>query len=122
MGSASGTPSRVLGESGGCREREQGHDLQSDAADGVTAEGVIERSGSPALDLGCATGRLLLDYVRDGVDIDGVDASAQMLDLVRAKARRADAAEPALHQQHLEELSLPRRYATILAASSALSS
>jgi hypothetical protein len=32
---------------------------------------VIERSGTPALDLGCATGRLLLDYLREGVDIDG---------------------------------------------------
>jgi SAM-dependent methyltransferase len=81
---------------------------------------VIDRSGAPVLDLGCATGRLLLDYLRDGVDIDGVDASAQMLDLVRTKARQNGLTEPALHQQRLEELALPRRYATILAASSAL--
>lgn len=81
---------------------------------------VIGRSGTPVLDLGCATGRLLLDYLRDGIDIDGVDASAEMLDLVRTKARQDGLVEPALHQQRLEELSLPRRYATILAASSAL--
>ena len=81
---------------------------------------VIARSGTPVLDLGCATGRLLLDYLDDGIDIDGVDASAQMLDLVRAKARRDGLPQPALHRQRLEELSLPRRYATILGASSAL--
>jgi SAM-dependent methyltransferase len=81
---------------------------------------VIDRSGTPVLDLGCATGRLLLDYLRDGIDIDGVDASAQMLDLVREKARRDGLSEPTLHQQRLEQLSLPRRYATILGASSAL--
>lgn len=81
---------------------------------------LIDRCGTPVLDLGCATGRLLLDFLRDGVDIDGVDASAQMLDLVRAKASQERLTEPALHQQRLEELSLPRRYATILAASSAL--
>jgi SAM-dependent methyltransferase len=81
---------------------------------------VIDRSGTPVLDLGCATGRLLLDYLGDGVDIDGVDASAQMLELVRAKAGRDGLTEPGLHQQRLEELALPRSYATILAASSAL--
>jgi SAM-dependent methyltransferase len=81
---------------------------------------VIDRSGTPVLDLGCASGRLVLDYLGDGIDIDGVDASAEMLDLVRAKARRSGLAEPALYQQRLEALSLPRTYATILGASSAL--
>jgi ubiquinone/menaquinone biosynthesis C-methylase UbiE len=81
---------------------------------------VIDRSGTPVLDLGCATGRLLLDYLRDGVDIDGVDASAQMLEVVRDRAKRDGLPEPSLHQQRMEELALPRRYATILAASSAL--
>ena len=81
---------------------------------------VIASSGTPVLDLGCASGRLLLDFLREDVDIEGVDASAQMLDLVRAKASRHGLAEPVLHQQRLEELELPRRYATILAASSAL--
>jgi SAM-dependent methyltransferase len=81
---------------------------------------VIERSGDPVLDLGCATGRLLLDYLGDGVDIDGVDASAAMLDVVRTKARQAGLDEPGLYLQRLEELSLPRSYATVLAASSAL--
>ena len=81
---------------------------------------VIDRSGAPVLDLGCATGRLLLEYLSDGVEIDGVDASAEMLEVVRAKARRQGLGEPALYRQRLEELVLPGRYATILGASSAL--
>lgn len=89
-------------------------------ADRAVFRDVIDRSGTPVLDLGCATGRLLLDFLSDDIDIDGVDASAQMLEVVRAKARRDGLTEPALHQQRFEELSLPRKYATILAASSAL--
>ncbi len=34
---------------------------------------VIRRYGEPVLDVGCATGRLILDYMADGIDVDGVD-------------------------------------------------
>ena len=34
---------------------------------------VISRAGQPALDVGCGTGRLALDYVASGLDVDGVD-------------------------------------------------
>ena len=33
----------------------------------------IAECGEPVLDIGCGTGRLLLDYMQEGVDIDGVD-------------------------------------------------
>lgn len=32
---------------------------------------IIQESGEPALDVACGTGRLLLDYAQEGVDIDG---------------------------------------------------
>ena len=47
----------------------------------------IDRHGGPVLDVGCGTGRLLLDYLMDGIDIDGVDNSPEMLALCREKAR-----------------------------------
>ena len=44
--------------------------------------------GGPVLDLGCGTGRLLIPLARDGFDVVGVDLSASMIGLARAKARR----------------------------------
>jgi SAM-dependent methyltransferase len=69
--------------------------------------------------VGCGTGRLLLDYLRTGLDVDGVDNSPDMLALCRAKAREMTIdVEDRLFQQPMESLSLPRRYATILVPSS----
>lgn len=77
----------------------------------------IQRYGQPVLDVGCGTGRLLLDFMGDGVDIDGVDNSPEMLALCRQKAQQLGL-EPRLYQQQMEELNLPRRYQTILVPSS----
>ena len=67
---------------------------------------------APALDLGCGTGRLLLPYLRDGLDVDGCDVSADMLALCREAAEREGLA-PNLYAQPKHELDLPRRYRTI---------
>jgi SAM-dependent methyltransferase len=85
--------------------------------DRATFRAVIDRYGQPALDIGCATGRLLLDYLAEGIDIDGVDLSPEMLALCRAKAT-ARGLTPTLYQQAMETLTLPRRYRTILVPSS----
>lgn len=77
----------------------------------------IERFGQPALDVGCGTGRLLLDYLAEGIDIDGVDISPEMLDLCRANAARAGLAVNVIAQR-MESLDLPRRYRCILVPSS----
>jgi SAM-dependent methyltransferase len=70
-------------------------------------------AGQPALDAGCGTGRLLLPWLRDGLDVDGCDVSADMLAECRRLAA-ADGLEPALYEQALHELDLPRRYRTIV--------
>src|SRR5688500_758656 len=77
----------------------------------------IQRYGQPVLDVGCGTGRLLLDFMADGVDIDGMDNSPEMLALCRQKAQQLGL-EPRLYQQQMETLELPRRYQTILVPSS----
>jgi SAM-dependent methyltransferase len=79
---------------------------------------IIERQGGPALDVGCGTGRLLLDYLAAGLDVDGVDNSPEMLALCRAKATaRGLDVEGRLHYGEMEKLALPRRYATIFVPS-----
>lgn len=78
---------------------------------------LIEKYGQPALDIGCATGRLVNDYCQQGLDVDGVDLSPDMLAIARRKAAAAGVS-PHFYQQAMEELILPRRYRTIFVASS----
>jgi SAM-dependent methyltransferase len=80
---------------------------------------VISQSGEPVLDVGCGTGRLLLDLMQRGTDVDGVDVSPEMLAICRAKGLGMGL-RPALYEQAIERLDLPRRYRTILAPSSVL--
>src|SRR5262249_38534424 len=48
--------------------------------------GVVDASGQPVLDVGCATGRLVLGYLEDGIDADAVDVSPEMLAIVGRRA------------------------------------
>lgn len=73
----------------------------------------IERYGQPALDAGCGTGRLLIPFLRAGLDVDGCDVSADMLSWCREKAEH-EGLKPQLYQQALHELDLPRTYQTIV--------
>jgi SAM-dependent methyltransferase len=79
---------------------------------------MIERQGGPALDVGCGTGRLLLDYLASRLDVDGVDNSPDMLALCRGKADAAglDVAGR-LHLGEMQALALPRAYACIFVPS-----
>ena len=77
----------------------------------------VKKYGQPVLDVGCGTGRILLDFMGQGIDIDGVDNSPDMLALCKEKAEKLNL-KPALYQQAMTELSLPRKYQTILVPSS----
>src|SRR4051795_1843603 len=72
----------------------------------------IERGGGPALELGCGNGRLLVGYAREGFDVEGVDASADMLEICAAHGRAAGP-DLALHHADWVTLDLGRTYATI---------
>jgi len=72
----------------------------------------IEDDGQPALDVGCGSGRLLIPYLRAGLDVDGCDVSADMVARCREKAE-SEGLSPKLSVQPMHELDLPRRYRTI---------
>ena len=72
----------------------------------------IEDGGQPALDVACGTGRLLVPYLRAGLDVDGCDVSADMIALCREKAG-LQGHSPNLYVQPMHALDLPRRYRTI---------
>ncbi len=78
---------------------------------------IIRQSGEPALDVACGTGRLLLDYAAEGVDIDGVDISQEMIAKARLNAQ-SQGLNPGLYVQAMQNLELPRRYSTIIVPSS----
>jgi ubiquinone/menaquinone biosynthesis C-methylase UbiE len=78
---------------------------------------VILTGGEPALDVGCGTGRLLIDYVSEGLDVDGVDASPEMLAICREKAKSLGL-RLAIYQQLMQVLDLPRKYRTVIVPSS----
>jgi SAM-dependent methyltransferase len=64
---------------------------------------------SPVLDAGCGAGRLLVPLRSDGFDVDGCDASADMIDRCRQRAPDATLWVSTLH-----DLDPPRRYASIV--------
>ena len=70
-------------------------------------------SGQPALDAACGTGRLLVPWVAAGLDVDGVDVSADMIARCREAADRVGRS-PALYVQPLHRLDIPRRYGCIV--------
>jgi SAM-dependent methyltransferase len=63
----------------------------------------------PILDAGCGAGRLLAPLRDAGFDVDGCDASADMLARCRERAPEAT-----LWVSRLHELDPPRRYTTIV--------
>jgi SAM-dependent methyltransferase len=69
-------------------------------------------AGQPALDLACGTGRLLIPYLRAGLDVDGCDISPDMLALCRERAER-EGLSPNLHLGAMHHLDMPRKYRTI---------
>jgi SAM-dependent methyltransferase len=72
----------------------------------------IERGDGPALELGCGNGRLLLDYRRAGLEVDGLDSSADMLAICRTHAETAGV-DVTLHHADWTDFDLSRQYATI---------
>lgn len=72
----------------------------------------IETYGEPALDLACGAGRLLIPLAAEGLDVDGVDLSPDML-AQAATLALSNGLRPGLHASALHEMDLPRRYRTI---------
>lgn len=73
---------------------------------------VMNELPGPALEVGCGTGRLLIPYLQDGLEVEGVDSSADMLAICRRKAEQLGLS-PILHRQYMQELDLSRQYQTI---------
>jgi len=89
--------------------------LRSAVPDPETYAKFIGASGEPALELGCGTGDPLLALRQRGIDIEGVDSSADMLDICRTRAEE-QSLSVVVHHQRMESLALSRRYRSIFLA------
>jgi SAM-dependent methyltransferase len=86
-------------------------------ADLLMYQQFASRCGSPILELGCGTGRVLLPLARQGYQITGVDLSLPMLEVARRKVAAEDLTERVtLLQQDMRELELGGRFNLAFAA------
>ena len=89
--------------------------LRSVTFDPAPYERFVRRVGGPALELGCGDGDPLLDLVAAGLDVEGLDASSDMLDRCREAAERRGL-NVTLHLAGMEDMDLGRRYRSIYLA------
>ena len=75
----------------------------------------LEHSGTPALELACGSGLPLVELVERGYEVEGLDASQDMLDRCYARAADRDV-DVTLHLAEMQSFSLSRRYQSIFLA------
>jgi len=71
-----------------------------------------KRAKGPVLEVGCGTGRVLVPTLEAGVDIDGLDVHAPMLEGLRRKAE-ARGLTPRVVEGDMRDFTMPRRYALL---------
>ena len=74
---------------------------------------LAREAGGPVLDLPCGTGRVLLPLLKEGIDIEGVDLSAEMLARLRQKAAELGL-QPRVQQASFTDFRLDRQFALII--------
>lgn len=74
----------------------------------------IRACGGPVLEAMCGSGRYLVPLLEAGIDVDGVDASPDMLAACATKCSERGLTAHT-YRQLLQELDLPRRYRLIFA-------
>jgi SAM-dependent methyltransferase len=74
---------------------------------------LAREADGPVLEVGCGTGRIYLDLLRDGVDADGIDVSRDSLDEL---AEKADAAglDPSVEVADMTSFEPDRAYELVI--------
>ena len=78
---------------------------------------LARNSGGPVLEIGCGTGRVLLQIAREGIKIEGVDNSRPMLGVLREhlNAESPEVRERVkLHQGDMRDVHLARKFPLVI--------
>ena len=75
-------------------------------------ERAMEADG-PVLELACGTGRIYLEILKQGVSIDGIDASEAALDVLREAASERDL-DPSVWQADMSAFETDRTYELVI--------
>ena len=86
--------------------------LKSASFEAAPYAGFVNHHGQPALEIGCGDGEPMLDLCAAGLDVYGVDSSADMVERCRANANERGLTTQ-VYCQRAEALNLERRYASI---------
>jgi SAM-dependent methyltransferase len=89
--------------------------LRSSRPDADACARFVTSAREPALELGCGDGDPLIELRRRGLDVEGLDASADMLDRARTRAAAAGL-DLTLHHATFESMDVGRRYRSIFFA------
>jgi SAM-dependent methyltransferase len=79
---------------------------------------LAERFGGPVLEVGCGTGRVLMEIAARGIEIDGLDPSDSQLRVLRAKLDRSSSGahhRVRLHRADMRTFALDRPFRLIMA-------
>jgi len=76
---------------------------------------LCKSAGGAVLEPMCGSGRFLIPLMEHGVDIEGTDASPEMLKACRETAVKKEL-KPVLYEQFIEETALPKKYMLIFIA------
>jgi SAM-dependent methyltransferase len=74
---------------------------------------LAKQSGGPVLEIACGTGRVLLNIAREGIEVDGVDNSPEMLRVLNANREREPEdvrARIAIYEGDMRSFRLSKKY------------
>ncbi len=89
--------------------------LRGSTPDSAIYERFVRAAGEPALELGCGDGDPLLSLRTRGLDVEGLDSSADMLERARLEAERCGIAVT-LHLGDMRDFNTARTYRSIYLA------
>lgn len=79
----------------------------------------VKIHGEPALEVCCGTGLPILDLIEVGLDVEGLDASKDMLRICDEKAKKRNL-QVTLHHSKMQDFVLPRKYRSVYVANGSI--